>query len=346
MLPALGSYRLVHIFWNQQVPLNSHSSLIANVDDVLYPALAVVKVQALRKESHDLLVLRPNHSLFLLSGPEYYSIGLAYDGAKHTDALRVMWMGEETPPVYPGLNAPVKVEGLQQGVGTEATLRVSSKVHIVSFDLAPKNLLTCNSLDILRYALPLEKWNLMRRYHLQLWISKGQPKDVAEEVDCLWTAVFSVLNQVNPSFLTKDVMSMDHLFNKMALSTSHRCLADDPILAKFKLPQRQSKGFVGSTSALSPLAAPVLFALHLLGQSLKVDVTRFSELPFLLRALLRLSSQIAPEWTDYWSRIFPDMDEAWKGPGLGKRGPLKYALVTIQKVNILGIPYLSRHQTL
>ena len=132
----------------------------------------------------------------------------------------------------------------------------------------------------------------------------------------------------------------------MVSSSSHRRFADDAVLFNFRLPQLHSDTTMTSASTLLPLAAPVLFSLHLLGQSLKVDVTRCNELPLLLRAVLRLSSQIAPEWTDYWSRICPDLDEVWRGLEQGKTiGTVRPRGDNVCQVTTPGIFCQWLHQT-
>lgn len=311
MLPAIGVYRLVHVFWDQQVPLIAKSSLIARIDNTTYPALAVVNVQALRKGSHDLLVLQPDNSFFLISGSEYYALAVAHDAAKPTGPLHLIWTQNESQHANYILNRPVKVQNLQQGVGATAILETFSKTHAVSFDLSPQNLLTQDILNVLSYSLPIDKLNAIRRRYLQLWMSNQMPKGVIEELHCLWTALFEILKCDNPSFSKSSNIVMDQPFNEMASSSAHKRLADDSVLFKFKLPQQPSDVNMSLGSTLSPLAAPVLLALHILGQSLKVDVGRRNELPLLLPAVLRLSNKIAPEWTDYWSRLRPDLEGAW-----------------------------------
>jgi anaphase-promoting complex subunit 1 len=305
MLPVLGAYRLIHIYWDQQVPFIARSSLVARVDNVTYPALAIVNVRALRPESNDLLVLRRDHSLFLMSGFECYGVAVSRDLSNLASPLHLVWAGDE------GQQGVLKVETLHQAVGSQVTLVADSEIYSVSFNLAPSNVLTSNVLDILHYALPPDKWNLIRRRQLCLWMSKGLPKGVVEELDCVWTALFEFLGYASPSFLSDEDVPPEQPFNGLAHSASHSRFADDATLFNFRIPERQPRATPTAIPSLSPLAAPVLYALHVLGQSLKVDVMRCNELPLLLRAVLRLSSRIAPAWTDYWSRICPDVEEAW-----------------------------------
>jgi anaphase-promoting complex subunit 1 len=315
MLPIIGAYRLIHIYWDQQIPFIARSSLVARVDNVTYPALAIVNVRALRPESNDLLVLRPDHSLFLMSGFEYYGVAVARDLSNHESPLHLVWAGDE------GQQGVLKVETLHQAVGSQVTLVADSKIYSVSFNLAPSNVLTSNVLDVLRYALPPDKWNLVRRRQLSLWMSKGSPKGVTE-LDCLWTALFEFLGYATPSFLSDNDVPPGQVFNALAHSASHSRFADDATLLNFRIPERQPCTTPTSIPTLSPLAAPVLYALHVLGQSLKVDVMRCNELPLLLRALVRLSNRIAPAWTDYWSRLCPDVEEAWMRIDQGKHGEI------------------------
>lgn len=308
MLPAVGSYRLVHIYWDYQVPFIAQSSVIAKVDDVAYPALGVVNVRALRRKTNDLLVLRPDCSLFLVSGFEYYGIAVAQDPSNQSAPLRLVWAGDGFWKGDEESQGILKVDALHQSVGSHVSLVANSKTYTVSFDLAPANMLTSDALDVLRYGLPREKWNVVRRRRLRLWISRGLPTSSTEELDCLWIALFEVLGA---SFIPVDPATLKQSFNKLTDTASHSRLADDAILLNFRLPQHQPRITSNSFPTLSPLAAPVLYALHVLAQSLRIDITRSHELSLLLKPVLRLSSQIAPAWTDYWSRICPDVEEAW-----------------------------------
>jgi anaphase-promoting complex subunit 1 len=323
MLPTIGAYRLIHIYWDQQqVPFISRSSLVATVDNVTYPALAILNVQALRRESKDLLVLRQDHSLFLMSGFEYYGVAVARDPSNPASPLHLVWAGDGFREGDEDVQGVLKVDVLHQSVGSQVTLVSASEIYSVLFNLAPSNLLTSNILDVLRYAMPPDKWNLVRRQQLRLWMSEGLPKGVAEELDCLWTALFEFLGFENPSFLSGEDIPLKHPFNGLIHTGSHSRFMDDVTLADLAVPERQPCAAPSSNPALSPLAAPVLYALHALGQSFKMDVMRSNELPLLLRAVLRLSSRIAPSWSDYWSRICPDLEDAWTRIDQGMDGQI------------------------
>jgi len=57
--------------------------------------------------------------------------------------------------------------------------------------------------------------------------------------------------------------------------------------------------------------APMLYALHLLGEDYRLSVQKTSDLLRLAPLLIRLSRGARPLWADHWSRIFPSSPDAF-----------------------------------
>jgi anaphase-promoting complex subunit 1 len=325
MLPAVQEYRLVQLSWDQQAPFIAQSALTATVQDSAYPAISVVKVKSLKDQSHDLLILRPDHSLALQSGNQVYPLHVFQDSATLAFSPRIVFTGDRPTDQSGGESLVVDIDGLIQRAGSIVGVRLTlGEVYDVSFDLLPRNALTNDALVALQFALPPHDFSSLRRRRLQRWLSEGMPCSLREELDCLWTALFELIGCGSTSFYGHQALSEEQVYQEAAYSSSHRRLADDAVLTSFRTPPLNLQ--LPNSPQGSSLAAQVLLALHILGQFLRTDATRSAELQYILRVVLRLSNYVAPGWVDYWSRLYPDVPEAW--------GELGGRLVLLQKATL------------
>lgn len=316
MLPHAREYRVVHVSWDFQIPFIEQSSLIAMVEPLSQPCLSIVNVQALRPDVYDLLIHKRDLSLCLVSGSQTFSLGLSYKQQKGRAVLQLSWIGDDASPIP--AREQVQVVGIYKNVDSSVMVQVSSgELHDVSFNLIPHNRLTNEILQTLQFVLPTPDFNSLRRRQLQRWFSEDQSTELQAELDCLWTALFEVIGCDNRPVYSHPTLPPKQVFNQLVHCASHRRLMDDPILAGFRLPQ-QPRASTPLVSTLSPLAEPVILGLHLLGQAYKISTVRSIDLEYLSPALLRLSRVVVPNWTDYWSRMCPDSDEAWHAPVQGK----------------------------
>jgi anaphase-promoting complex subunit 1 len=310
MLSAVQEYRLVQLSWDLQTPFIAQSALTATVQVSAYPAISVVKVKSLRNQSHDLLILRPDHSLALQSGNQIYQLHIFQDSSTRTFSPRIVFTGDRLTDQSGGEGLVVDIDALIQRVGSIVGIRLTlGEVYDVSFDLLPRNALTNDALVALQFALPPHDFSSLRRRRLQRWLSEGMPCSVPEELDCLWTALFELIGCGSTSFYGYHALPEVQVFQEAAYSPSHRRFANDAVLTNFRIPQLSLQ--LQDSPQGSSLAAQVLLALHILGQFLRIDGSRSAELQYILRVILRLSRYVAPRWADYWSRLYPDVPEAW-----------------------------------
>lgn len=313
-MPSFAEYRVVQLSWDHQIPFIAQSTLIATIQGSTYPAISVVKVKSLREQSHDLLVLRPDRSLVLLSGTQVYPIDIIRSTSTQPNSLQIVLAGDRPIDQRGGQIMKAEIEGLAQRAGSMVEMQtVFDGIHEMSFDFIPRNQLTKDILAALRYALPPHDFSSLQRRRLQLWLSENMPSGLREEVDCLWTALFELIGCDSPSLSGRSEALKRQGFEGAAYSFSSRRFADDAVLAHFRIPHPTLQA--QNSTRDSSLAAQVLLSLHLLSQSLRIDIMRHPELEHILGVVFRLSKDLAPGWADYWSRIFPDILEAWNDLG-------------------------------
>ena len=301
---------------------------IADFAKAAYPALAIEKVRATRPDAYDLLVLRPDHTLRLYADGQEYQLMLSVDLSSLKAESRVedtsgvvdmsMSMDEEHPISLP--ETQLQLLSIKDGVDSFFTaVFEGGQERRVSIDLLPRNRLVGDALATLQYVLPSAQFAELRRNQLVRWCSRGRPTRLKEEIACIWEPLLEMMLGEAPGFTrTQEQQQETSAFDSLASSAVHQKFSNDRSVFNLRVPTAKvAPAAEMSLRDVSSFCAPVLYALHLLGQSLKVDLTRQAELEHLVPTLLRVGNRVAPEWSDYWSRIFPDAEGAWSPVSLG-----------------------------
>ena len=294
---------------------------IADFAKAVYPALAIEKVRATRPDAHDLLVLRPDHTLRLYADGQEYQLMLSVDlssGSRMEDTSGVVDMSmsmDEGHPISP-TEPQAQLLSIKDGADSFFTaVFEGGQERRVSIDLLPRNRLVGDVLATLQYVLPSAQFAELRRNQLVRWCSRGRPTKLSEEIACIWEPLLEMVLGEGPRVIRPQAQQQDtSAFDSLASSAVHQKLSNDRSLFNLRVPTAKvAPAAERLLSNVSSFSGPTLYALHLLGQSLKVDLTRQAELEYLVPTLLRIGNRIAPEWSDYWSRISPDSEGAW-GP--------------------------------
>jgi anaphase-promoting complex subunit 1 len=315
LVPNTNSYRIVEVNWDSQIPLIPQSSLIATITPEFQSAIDIVQLRALRPTHDDLLVLRRNGSLSLLSENQCYELVVHLGKIGGTPQLQLVWPSEDK--MEEGNNDDIQIRGITRQSISEVVVTLSGgEQYPLSINLQPRNVLTADILATLQFALPSPDFNSLRRRHIQLWMADGSPISLQQELNCLWTALLEVTGCDPSSVFQQNNLSQIYSYDNLTESRSHSRFVDDAVLSTFLLPKspvEPSQEF----PITSPLVPPVLFALHILGQSLRVDKDRSTLLQFLVPIILRLARRVSPEWADYWYRLYPDAKDSWSAVALG-----------------------------
>jgi anaphase-promoting complex subunit 1 len=301
--------------------------IIADFAKAVYPALAIERVRATRPDAYDLLVLKPDHTLCLYVDGHEHQLLLSVDpplvklGPRVEETSGVVDMSmsmDEGHSIF--LTKPqLRLLNIKDGVGSFFTaVFEGGQEHRVSIDLLPCNQLADDVLATLQYVLPSEQFAELRRNQLVRWCSRGRPTKLKEEIECIWEPLLEMILGEGPRISRTQPQQATTVFDSLASSAAHKKFSNDRSLFNLRVPTVKVTSAVESLlQGVSSFSAPTLYALHLLGQSLKVDLTRQAELEYLVPTILRIGNCVAPEWSDYWSRIFPDAEGAWNSVPLG-----------------------------
>jgi anaphase-promoting complex subunit 1 len=300
---------------------------IADFAKAAYPALAIEKVRATRPDTYDLLVLKPDHTLSLYADRQEYQLILSVDLSwvemkshlEDTSGVVDMSMSMDEDPHISSTESQLQLLSIKDGIGSFfTTLFEGGQERRVSIDLLPHNQLVDDVLATLQYVLPTSQFAELRRNQLVRWCSKGRPTKLTEEIACLWEPLLEMMLGEEPAAIRTRPQQELSAFDSLASSVVHQKFSNDRSLFNLRLPTLKVAPAAGrSLRGVSSFCAPTLYALHLLGQSLNVDLTRQPELEYLVPTLLKIGNRIAPEWSDYWSRVFPDAERAWDSVPLG-----------------------------
>jgi len=300
---------------------------IADFAKAAYPALAIEKVRATRPDAYDLLVLRPDYTLCIYAGGQEYQLMLIVDlpslevEPRVDDTSGVVDMSMSTDEGHPiSMTEPqVQLLSIKDVVDSFFTaVFADGQERRVSIDLLPRNRLVDDVLATLQYVLPSAQFAELRRNQLVRWCSRGRPTDIKEEIACLWEPLLEMILGEGPGIIHPQPQQATSTFDSLASSAVHQRFSNDRSLFNLRVPTAKVAPAAERLSqGVSSFCAPTLYALHLLGQSLKVDLTRQAELEYFVPTLLRIGNRVAPEWSDYWSRIVPDAEGAWSSASLG-----------------------------
>ncbi|KAG8831696.1 Anaphase-promoting complex subunit 1 [Serendipita sp. 399] len=301
--PSTTSYRLVKVQWKSTIPLIPTSFLEAVPDALPNAALSIMRIRAFRDDRYDLLVLNPDHSLTVVSTSQNIQIGLRRDSG--SVLLPFMQPTDMSGEHHGDSVKPIELLGL---CGHNVAIRTADgSVCQVYLNFQPSNLLVQEILATLRFALSLKDFNRLSQQYLRLWFDKNMSHIPQVELGCLWSALFDLLGGTYP-FISDNTLKARG-FRGLSNTAVHRRFVYDDALSSFRLPPNHS--ISGQASIQSQLVAPVMLALHILGQSIMINATRLDHLRSLVPVIIQLSRNIAPEWSDYWYRICPDLGEAW-----------------------------------
>lgn len=294
---------------------------IADFAKAAYPALAIEKVRATRSNAYDLLVLKPDHTLSLYAGGQEYQLILSADlssvrmksPVEDTSGMVDMSMSMDEGPHISSTQPRLQLLSIKDGVGSfVTTVFEGDQERRVSINLLPHNRLVDDVLATLQYVLPTSQFAELRRNQLVRWCSKSRPAKLKEELACLWGPLLEMMLGEEPAIIRARPQQETSAFDSLASSAVHQKFSNDRSLYNLRVPTAMTAPAAERLlQGVSSFCAPTLYALHLLGQSLKVDLSRQAELEYLIPTLLKIGNRIAPEWSDYWSRIFPDAEGAW-----------------------------------
>lgn len=265
-------------------------------------AAAVAPIKSLRLNVVDLLMLKPDGSLSLLThGLHELPLKFKRSGG---DAA-AMPVANEIVSLKDGLDSSVTLS-LRNGGSTRVSLR-----------LIPSLGLTYDCLLTLAMVLPSDAFFKFHHRFLLKWSVHGFV-DSGASFDALRQAIYETLGfedeQESSPLLADDSIA----WNVLGKSESFYRFKDDPVFPipmKFKLPPSPRPiNPPAYTRQPHEMHVNFLNALHHIAQNMLLSVTQHEALTRLVPVICRLALVIRPEWADYWKRFFPDALGPWPSP--------------------------------
>ncbi|KAI5990454.1 hypothetical protein EDD15DRAFT_2452542 [Pisolithus albus] len=237
-------------------------------------ATSVVPIRSTRAEIWDLLVVKPGGTVSILTH------GL-YD-----------------LPIQLRLSASrnVRTQDADESSDLEIKNVVAAKWECISsvtltcsggenyrgrFDMIPQDSLVSQTLRVLALVLPKQEAFDLHRKFLEAWTPHY-----------FWT-------------------SSNGEFHALSLAISFVL----ELKPRLKLPvPPTSRQYFFFTLKPNPLLAPVLYALHMLAEDLRLTVHRYDSLLLLVPLVCQIAHITRPEWVDYWKRLCPNIMPAWPSP--------------------------------
>lgn len=269
-----------------------------------FPAIATTSIRATREFVWDLLVLKPDHQLTLLThGLREIPIQVV-ESHPNTSTSDGSSMDVETDK---NLNPIVHV--VRVGMCSVALTFANGHRARLDLPLSPSDPLTVECLAILAHCLTPDVSFLLHCDFLDRWSRKGLSPVEGVQFDCLTDAIYAVFQLKNGP-----VSQPSDPWESLAQSNSHQQFKEDPVLLRLRRPP-DVKSFepvihIDGTKS-SKFLSPVLYVLHTFAEYLRLVVPRFEDLTKLVPVICRLALEVRPEWADYWQRLIPDPAGAW-----------------------------------
>ncbi|KAL0952347.1 hypothetical protein HGRIS_006627 [Hohenbuehelia grisea] len=265
-------------------------------------AVKAVPIRASRDHIWDLLVLKPDGRLaFLMHGTRELAINLV----RHWKNLQKD-SSEPDPTTAYG-----KLLDISEAVHSSAILTFERGRFTASFDVVPKDMLTRRCFEVLSFALPEQaSWHLHRLF-LWWWSMHRYRTSNGVEFGCFDMALSDLLGTDRPSIIVPRLSQWANL----AKSPTHKRFREDPVMKLLKgppaIPHPAPKSELNKPHNL---LAPVLCALHILGEDLRLTVDQYPSVVRLCPVICSIGDIIRPEWADFWRRLCPNLPEPWPVP--------------------------------
>ena len=266
-------------------------------------AVSVAPIGATRKEIWDLLAVKSNGSVTIFThGLQPLPIALEF--ARAGDAAST----EE--------NASVPITGITSiksaCVSSITLLCAGGQTYRAKFDMLPRDRLVNQALQAVSLIIPAKDAFSMHLEFLRTWSLRNFSASSQLEFHALAYALIKTLD-LAVSYPAGSVSTDWEQF--LSLNTNVRNFQDDPALQRLSLPSHlRNRPFTLIAVKSNPLLAPVLYALHMLAEDLRLVVHQHDSLMLLVPLVCHIAHIIRPEWADYWKRLCPNVRTGWPSP--------------------------------
>ncbi|TFK48330.1 hypothetical protein OE88DRAFT_1704786 [Heliocybe sulcata] len=262
------------------------------------PGLSISSILATRQTVWDLLVVKPDHTLVLLTH------GLS---EIPVDVRGISLVTRSAPDFERRISPPRRrIISLRDCVSSSVELLFDDSMTTrLSLPLYPWDTLTRMCLEMLALTLPADHAFALHSSFLNCWSGVEFCHAEGEEWESFLDALFSLLGFEDD----EDARSPVDPWEKLMHSTTHQSFRDDPALRRLREPESRKMTRGHRVERAHVLLAPVLNALHHLGEDLRMNPHFYSLLTRLIPVISSIARVIRPEWADYWRRLYPAAPE-------------------------------------
>jgi anaphase-promoting complex subunit 1 len=271
-------------------------------------ALSILTVRGIRHSCADLLVVKPDHSLCLLTHGTR-ELPLSLIPCQTSDAAMDVDGGAAYYQHHGNLVT------VTHGAGTTFTAVFDTGARFrASLGLLPMDGVTLVCLRGLSMTLPQDEFFRLHAGFLAHWSRRGFSTAGSVELDCFVESLSDLLQLPSTSLRRHRTHTAvpESVWSRMSHARSRSHFEDDPAFANLVAPEVvQTRKFPLASSAPHPLTAPVLNSLHLLGEDCRLNVLGQHALMKLAPIICELALLVRPEWADYWKRFCPHAIDEW-----------------------------------
>ncbi|OSD04091.1 hypothetical protein PYCCODRAFT_1364791 [Trametes coccinea BRFM310] len=294
-LRATETLLLYEALWDQ--------SLILRIQPLApMRARAVSAISATRDRILDLLVLKPDGSLTLLTHGIYEL------------PLNVQLPARATLAQAAQLSQERQIVGFSHPLKSAVTLELSDGASCrISLDLTSQDNLVKELLLMLALTLPAEPFFNLHATLLRKWAATGYSYAENVELRVFEETLWEVLGLVDGERFSSANAEGSPAWQKLSATDNIARFREDPALRKLRLP--------GSSTCDTPLRRPlqkptayhaaVLNAIHHVAEDRRLSVALFADIPRIAPIICRLAMVVRPEWADYWKRLCPSAMPIW-----------------------------------
>jgi anaphase-promoting complex subunit 1 len=269
-------------------------------------AVSVVPVGATRKEIWDLLAVKSDGSVTIFThGLQELPIVLGVAQAGNTGSA-------EKNPLVPVIG----ITSIKSACVSSVTLLCAGgEAYSGRFDMLPRDRLVNQALQSLSLVIPTKDAFTIHLEFLRTWSLRNFSTSSNLEFHALTYALTKMLD-LGLSYPANRYASHSADWEQFfSLRVNVRNFQDDPALQHLSLPAHlKSQQFSLVAVKPNPLLAPVLYALHMLAEDLRLVVHRHDSLTLLVPLVCQIAHIIRPEWADYWKRLCPNVMPVWPSP--------------------------------
>jgi anaphase-promoting complex subunit 1 len=270
------------------------------------PAISITSMRATRDKVWDAIIVKPDGRLSLLThGLRELPLQPEGRGDRH-----------DLMDIDGGAVSGRKIIAVEDVIFSSITIVYDdgSKMR-TSIDVIPSDITISQAFQVLAQTLPAQYCFSLHRAFLQIWSSRHFSMSDGVEFTCFEAALAQVFNLGDVIVQPAPARDLSHAWQALSHASSHDRFSADPALARLKLPSRTKTSKPSKhTSKPHQMLAPVLYALHTMGEDMRLAPHRYEDLLRLASLICRVALVIRPEWADYWKRLCPDAMKGWSSP--------------------------------